>query len=297
MNTQPEVAEDDEQTELNRLLEEALDPVAPPLDRRRHLKSRLLARAAESVAEQGGLLTIRAKSGAWRRIAKGIRVKPLWRGPAGNSVLIELAAGASLPVHRHRWTEEGIVLRGRLQEGDLDLGPVDYQVSPPGSRHGRIRSREGALAYLRGTALGHGPSVFWELLGGLPPVGGVQARIERAGAKGWEPMAPGAWRKPLWTDGKLASYFCRLDAGTRLEGHPHPEDEECMMLEGDLFLGDQLLRAGDFHLAPAGSLHGPVFTDVGALLFVRGAADDGKPPAAQATPPSKSCQPSGKVLQ
>jgi len=44
-----------------------------------------------------------------------------------------------------------------------------------------------------------------------------------------------------------------------------------MMLAGEVFLGDILLRAGEFQLAPAGSLHGEAYTDVGALLFVRGA--------------------------
>ena len=51
------------------------------------------------------------------------------------------------------------------------------------------------------------------------------------------------------------------------------KDEECMMLQGEVFLGDILLRAGEYQLAPAGSLHGDVYSDVGATLFVRGARD------------------------
>jgi hypothetical protein len=45
-----------------------------------------------------------------------------------------------------------------------------------------------------------------------------------------------------------------------------------MMLSGEIFLGDLLLRAHDYQFAPQGSSHGLVYTDVGALLFVRSAA-------------------------
>lgn len=46
------------------------------------------------------------------------------------------------------------------------------------------------------------------------------------------------------------------------------------MLDGDLFIDDLLLRAGDYQLAPAGSVHREVYTDVGATLFVRGGRSD-----------------------
>jgi hypothetical protein len=42
------------------------------------------------------------------------------------------------------------------------------------------------------------------------------------------------------------------------------------MLQGEAFLGDTLLRSGDYRFAPAGSSHLPLYSDVGALLFLRG---------------------------
>jgi hypothetical protein len=45
------------------------------------------------------------------------------------------------------------------------------------------------------------------------------------------------------------------------------------MLRGDLFLDDVLLRALDWQLAPAGSEHQSVSTDVGGLLFAHGDID------------------------
>lgn len=264
--------EESEQALLNGLLLEGVAPLEIPPGKNEALRRRLRTRISQSVRDHAGLLTVRARTGGWWKVKAGIRAKPLWRGTAGNSVLLEFAPGTALPVHRHRWTEEGIVLRGGLQMGDLELGPGDYHVSPAGSRHAPIRSRQGALAYLRGTSLGHLPFTLLELAGGLLPHAGSAARTIFADADGWREAAPGLSRKDLWSDGRLASRFYRLEPGARQEGHAHPLPEECLMLEGELFLGDILLQAGDYQLAPAGSRHGPVSTDVGALLFVHGAA-------------------------
>lgn len=276
MNHEPDLSDSLNESDLetlNRLWLESLSPVPPPPERALGMRRRLLARAARSAAASAAFRTIRARDGAWSEVRRGVRAKPLWSGPAGHSVLLEFAPGASLPVHRHRYAEEGIVLSGGLQTDGLDLGVGDYHYSPPGSRHGRIFSRQGALAYLRGTSLGDTPGVLRELLGGLLPWRGEDSlTVYAADPEGWIERAPGVSLKPLRSDGSLASYFCRVEAGAELEGHDHREDEECLMIEGELFLGDLLLRAGDYQLAPAGSRHGRISSDPGALLFVRGQA-------------------------
>ncbi|WP_232470725.1 MULTISPECIES: cupin domain-containing protein [Methylococcus] len=278
MNSRPEfpnLPAESEQTELNDLLVESLAPIELSSGIREVLRTRLMDRIARSVADQAGLLTVRLKDGAWQTLRRGVRFKPLWTGPAGSSVLIEFAPGALLPAHRHSWTEEGIVLRGGLQMGSLDLGPLDYHLSPAGSRHASIRSRQGALAYLRGTSLGRKSSVLRELIGGLLPVTGPAPTTVFADNKeGWVEVAEGVMKKDLCSDGILASRFYRLAPGAKVPAHSHLQDEECMMLEGEVFLGDILLRAGEYQLAPVGTRHGEVFSDVGATLFVRGARDD-----------------------
>lgn len=260
-----------EQVELDRLLSPVLAPVAPATERNLAMAARLRQRTLASMAEHAGLLTVRLKDGVWRSVTNGIRFKTLWNGPAGNSVLIEFAAGASLPVHRHNRLEEGIVLRGGLQMGELDLGVFDYHVSAVGSRHQRIQSRQGALAYLRGTSLGHAPAVMSELLGGLLPLGDGKAQTVFFGDDGWQALKPGVFKKTLYSDGRITSCFYRLEPGATVPAHQHVDDEECMMLAGEIFLGDILLRAGEYQLAPAGTTHREAYTDVGALLFVRGA--------------------------
>lgn len=256
------------------LFPEPLEPILPPPQRLESLRRGLLERAAQSAAAHAGLITVRARDGAWQPLKPGIRYKPLWSGKAGNSVLIELAAGTFLPVHRHRWAEEGIVLRGDLYMGNLALGRFDYHVSPAGSRHQRIGSRGGALAYLRGTSLGNPASALGEVLGGLLPYAGQPAKTVFADEDGWEEIGPGVQRKRICSDEVMASYFFRLEAGARVAEHEHPQDEECIMLDGEIFLGDILLRAGEYQVAPAGTRHGLASTDVGALLYVRGAKRD-----------------------
>ncbi|CAL1241383.1 cupin domain-containing protein [Candidatus Methylocalor cossyra] len=252
---------------------EGLAPVAPPPERREALRACLLQRAAQSLAERAGLTTVRAKDGLWRPLKRGIRIKPLAAGTCGQSVLIELAPGAALPMHRHRWVEEGIVLRGDVCLGELQLRPFDYHVSPAGSRHPRIRSQGGALAFLRGTSVGHTPSLLLELLTGLLPFAGEPPRTVPCDGPSWREIAPGVTEKRLWSDGTWVSRYLRLEPSARVPGHPHRAAEECLMLEGDVFLGDILLRPGDYQWAAPGSRHGEVFSDTGALLFVRGAVD------------------------
>ncbi|WP_157844952.1 cupin domain-containing protein [Methylocucumis oryzae] len=152
---------------MSELLSVSLKPIAPSIEQTSRLTSRLQQRLAKSIADHTGLMTVRVKDGLWRELRQGVRYKLLWQGTAGNSVLIEFAPGAALPVHRHNWLEEGIVLKGGLQMDTLDLKPFDYHVSPPGSRHAAIRSKQGALAFLRGTSLGQTQAVMRELLGGI----------------------------------------------------------------------------------------------------------------------------------
>ena len=277
MSNKPESLDDfdeSDQAELNRHILVGLAPIALNPKQREILRTGILELIAHSVAGHADLLTVRLQNGIWQTLKPGIRFKSLWTGSEGSSVLIEFAPGTSLPAHRHSWVEEGIVLRGDLEMGELQLGPLDYHMSPIGSRHASIRSRQGALAYLRGTSLGHKPSVLRELLGGLLPLGVDSSLTVFANEnEKWVEIIDGVFKRELWSDSVWVSRIYRLEPGALVPGHSHLLAEECMMLQGEVFLGDILLRAGEYQLAPAGSLHGEVYSDVGATLFVRGARD------------------------
>jgi quercetin dioxygenase-like cupin family protein len=263
--------ENDEQSEVFGLLSEHLDVVSPSQTLLDSVALRLENRIQTSITKHAGLRTVRSKDGVWHNLVSGIRYKSLWQGPQGNSVLVEFSPGSALPLHRHSYLEEGIVLSGSLQLDDIQLTQFDYHVSPAGSHHGRIQSDQGALAYLRGSSLGQPLSMLKEVLAGLLPKTHLKSESIIDDEDGWIEVQKGVFQKDLWTDSSVASRFFRLAAGTHLDGHYHPLDEECMMLGGEVFLGDILLQAGDYHIAPASTEHLEVFSDTGGLLFVRGA--------------------------
>jgi quercetin dioxygenase-like cupin family protein len=100
----------------------------------------------------------------------------------------------------------------------------------------------------------------------------------RADDDGWELLQPGVRRKVLLETDSTVSCLMRLDAGIVMPGHSHPIDEECLVLEGTLRIGtDLLLHAGDFHVGRQGVDHAEASTDTGTLLYLR----SGKP---QCTP-------------
>ena len=256
-------------TELNQLICEALTSGDMPTSNRQNLRSRLLSRAAKSHLAESGTITVRARDGAWRNVKSGVRVKTLWNGPNSNSVLIELQAGAALPTHRHSSLEEGIVLSGGFQIDGMELGPGDYHMSPEGSRHGRITSRQGVVAYLRGTALGHTAAMLGELVGALLPGSGAPAVTVTTHDGTWEILADGVESKTLCHDGEAVSKFIRLQPGASLPPNLIAGNKECMMIDGDAFFGDLLVCAGDFHLTPANANQSAIESDHGALIFIR----------------------------
>ena len=88
----------------------------------------------------------------------------------------------------------------------------------------------------------------------------------------WQALQDGVMIKVLHEADGVMSYLLRLAAGAVLPAHRHPVDEECVVLEGCVRIGTQLVvTAGGFHLAHKDALHAPITTDEGATLFLRGA--------------------------
>ena len=96
--------------------------------------------------------------------------------------------------------------------------------------------------------------------------GPVQGRI-------WYPSTSGVQVMPLSGDKHVTSMLVRFDAGASVRDHTHALDEDCLVLEGDMFLGDILIRAGDYQLAPAGSSHLGEMSDHGVTFYFHGALD------------------------
>jgi anti-sigma factor ChrR (cupin superfamily) len=81
--------------------------------------------------------------------------------------------------------------------------------------------------------------------------------------------------KVLHHDEGILSYLLRLAPGASLPAHRHPVDEECLVLEGEMHIGDLVLPAGGYHLGRRGVLHDRLTSPGGALIFLRGAVPDG----------------------
>jgi anti-sigma factor ChrR (cupin superfamily) len=104
------------------------------------------------------------------------------------------------------------------------------------------------------------------------------ARAERPGADkitipaeagDWTAVAPKVSMKLLHATAESRSFLLRIEPGGRLPPHDHPGDEECMVLEGEVFLGEVHALAGTFHLAPKGTHHGEITSPGGTLLYLR----------------------------
>jgi len=90
----------------------------------------------------------------------------------------------------------------------------------------------------------------------------------------WQPFGAGVQLKVLHEAGGVMSYLVRLAPGAALLAHRHPIDEECVVLEGEVLIGENLGGAGGFHLGRRDVLHDRVRSETGALIFLRGAVPE-----------------------
>lgn len=89
---------------------------------------------------------------------------------------------------------------------------------------------------------------------------------------GWIEALPGGFIKILKEADENGSltYLARLNPGFEMPSHVHEFGEECIMLEGELYMGDLHLKKGDYHYAEAGMKHGKHWTPTGALIYLNG---------------------------
>ncbi len=93
----------------------------------------------------------------------------------------------------------------------------------------------------------------------------------------WEPVGiPGIEVKRLAVDParRTATMLVRMAAGTSYPPHRHAAVEECLVLSGDLRVGERELRAGDFQISQTNSVHPVQSTREGCLLYISSSQDD-----------------------
>ncbi len=107
------------------------------------------------------------------------------------------------------------------------------------------------------------------IAGAEPPPEGTQTW--RAHEPGWSQRSGLIDMKMLRIDAAAGTQevLIRFKPGAYIPAHSHAKEEQMIILEGECLLGDHPLRAGDIHVAPAGSWHPPITTQTGTLLLLR----------------------------
>ena len=101
--------------------------------------------------------------------------------------------------------------------------------------------------------------------------------IRKAAGAEWEGTAvEGVTIRTLFVDEENNQFtaLVRMAPGTSYPSHIHSGPEECLVLEGDLCGGKEVLHAGDYQRAPAGSCHGVQKSEQGCLLLITSSLTD-----------------------
>lgn len=112
-----------------------------------------------------------------------------------------------------------------------------------------------------------GPQVWKSWRADSPAV----LHLVRAGEGDWQTIGlAGIFVKRLYSDPERDSVtmLIRMEPGAEYPAHEHGGPEQCLVLEGDLRVGDLVLHAGDFQCAPAASIHDVSRTTGGCLLLI-----------------------------
>ena len=92
----------------------------------------------------------------------------------------------------------------------------------------------------------------------------------------WKEVAPGIFCKILAADSAThaVSMLVRLAPGIEYPPHTHAGVEELHLLEGELWIDDRKLYAGDYHRAEPGSSDTRVWSQTGCTCVLVTSADD-----------------------
>jgi hypothetical protein len=167
--------------------------------------------------------------------------------------------------------------------GTLD-GPARYDFAEALARDSGLQRLvadwEGRLAGLDDPVSEEAPSVdLWgrlhATLDAETGAAGPAITIRSSGGD-WHEVMEGVEKKSLIRDEELGeeSYLLRVAPGTVFPSHGHEKIEECLVIEGEFFIGELRLSAGDFHAVPAGFDHVEAYTEIGTTVFIRGEIRD-----------------------
>jgi quercetin dioxygenase-like cupin family protein len=241
------------------------------------VQRRLTERVHRSVDAHREYTTVRREDLDWQTVASGSEEALLATTAYTRVVQVRLAAGTALHWPGDAHAQEVLVLQGSLDatpsgtDASIELTAGGFALKDAAGA-GTLRARGGAARLyvrhlLQETQNLPEPERAWWLLPRSP------LQLVPAGARRWRPNFPGVDVMPLWGSSTITSMLVRFAPGASVPDHRHDVHEDCLMLEGEMFLGDILLRAGDYQLAPAAGGHFSEMSERGGTFFFHGAID------------------------
>lgn len=96
----------------------------------------------------------------------------------------------------------------------------------------------------------------------------TQASYAREGE--WEQRSEKIWKKVLGQDAETGRtmYLLRCLPGAQINSHPHARTEHLFIIEGELWMGGKLYKAGDAQTSAPGSDHAVIDMPSGCLVLV-----------------------------
>jgi len=261
---EPAILVDQEQDALNVLSGViASQLIVRPLDTQRNtaISTTLLLRARQSALAHRDFVTLRRECRVYSPVNATVRNYTLLQSKGIRFELMQLDPGSKLIWPAEVIAQEVLVISGSIKDNvEKTFGLYELCfLRDPGYE---LKAGDGgARLYVRqlieAEVLPEIERAWWQ--------NDVQALETK-----WELISEGVELKQLRVVGNVISALARIAPGAQAMDHGHNIDEDCIVLEGDLFLGDILLRPDDFHVAPAGCNHVNVISDNGALFYFHG---------------------------
>lgn len=240
------------------------------------LRHRLSERIRRSVDAHREFRTIRREQWSWSTTAPGCAETTLARTEYTHVTLLRLEPGTALAWPQGACAQEALVVEGSVLAEPASAAAQTLSRWSLALRRsadaGAVRASGGpALLYVRHIlapliSLPETEAAWWSVPAQPLQCVGIEQRRWRDGFRGVQTLA-------LWGTPQIVSMLVRFAPGAGVPDHRHAVHEDCLMLEGSMFLGDIVLRAGDYQLAPAGGGHFGEMSDVGGTFFFHGALD------------------------
>ena len=230
-------------------------------ERQTQLSKRVMDRVRISAQAHRQFVTVRRERGAYEPVANGVSMRVLRHDSAVRVDLMRLEPHTQVVWPDGVSAQEILVLDGSLVDG-ASFALSRYELMVRSKSNAPLNAGpQGATLYLRQVTdfskLPANELLWW---GQCDPVD----------SQAWEAAAEGVEVNVLRGHGDVVSMLVRIAAGATVPHHVHKLDEDCMMLSGDFFSGDILLRQDDYQVVPKDTDHPDSLSDTGALLYVHG---------------------------